>query len=143
MRKTWVTIAVLAAVLAPSASASDRGWWKLDRPAHHTTVQNETFVFVRDGTPIHCVVAQPGDPAGNASAGPFPSLITVFTPYGALNASRATPGGDDFWSDHGYVAVACDIRGTGESGAPGRAVSPIENVDESSTCSAWTRQQPG
>src|SRR4051812_50206292 len=121
MRRTWLVIAavaVLAGLPVGGASAANPqpAWWSYDRAANFTTARTNTFVLVRDGTPIHCVVDQPADADGNALAGPFPALITVFTPYGGVNTLGALPGGDDFWSDHGYVAVACDIRGTGESG---------------------------
>jgi predicted acyl esterase len=145
MARTWVVRAALVAavLLVPGGAAAggaQPGWWSYDRPAAYTTVRTNVLVPMRDGTPIHCAVSQPARD-GAALAGPFPSLITVFTPYGALNAPGALPG-DDFWADHGYVAVACDVRGTGESGGTWQGpLSAVENVDNYDVIQ-WMAAQP-
>ena len=149
MARTWgvrAAVVVLAALSFPAGNAAaanpQPAWWSYDRAATYTTARTNAFVVVRDGTPIHCVVDQPADTTGTALPGRFPALITVFTPYGAVNTLGALPGGDDFWSDHGYVAVACDVRGTGESGGVWQGLlSAVENVDNYDVL-AWMRQQP-
>src|SRR4029079_9281614 len=82
---TWKWSARSAGVLAgaflllpgstPAATGAQPGWWSYDRPATYETVKTNVFVLMRDATPIHCVVSQPGRD-GVALAGPFPSLIT-------------------------------------------------------------------
>jgi predicted acyl esterase len=144
MARWIVSAAILTALLLPggAAAGTQPAWWSYDRPATYTTARTNTFVFVRDGTPIHCVVDQPADTSGNPLAGPFPALITNYTPYGATNALGALPGGDNYWSDHGYVALSCDVRGTGLSGGVWQGLlSPLENVDNYDIL-AWMRQQP-
>ncbi len=135
------SIAALAALaLTATAAAAEPAWWSYDRPPDYGTVKSHVFVLMSDGTPIHCVLAQPAQ-NGAAASGTFPALITSYTPYGALSALGALPG-DDYWASHGYVAMSCDVRGTGSSGGVWQGLlSAIENQDNYELL-AWMRRQP-
>ena len=151
MRRVHMVLAVIAVVLGalglvPAASASSieygaPGWWNYHRPADYATVKSNTYVTLPDGTPIHCVLAQPAK-NGVAARGRFPALIEEYLPYGGVGVLGDLPGGDDFWADHGYVAMSCDIRGTGLSGGVWKGLlSPQENRDNYYLLE-WMRHQP-
>src|SRR4029077_16676953 len=117
MRRGLVAALALGIALAFAgvASAAPPRWWSYDRPADYGTVKdNNVFVTMSDGTPIHCSVAQPAKD-GAAAPGRFPALMNNYTPYGGLGALGDLTT-DDYWADRGYVDVTCDVRGTGRSG---------------------------
>ena len=125
--------------LAAQAGAATPGWWSYDRKADYATSQSDVFVTVRDGTPIHCKLNRPAK-NGMAVDARFPSLIESYTPYGATNGPSVAAG-DDYWADHGYVAMVCDIRGTGYSGGVWQGLlSALENQDDYDLLS-WMRSQ--
>jgi uncharacterized protein len=126
-------------VAAASAAAVQPAWWSNDRPAEYGTVKSHVFVPMGDGTPIHCVLGQPAV-NGAAAPGQFPALITSYTPYGGLSVLGALPG-DDYWASRGYVAMSCDVRGTGYSGGVWQGLlSAVENQDNYELL-AWMRRQ--
>jgi uncharacterized protein len=130
-------LAVLVAVA--TAAAAEPEWWSYDRAAEYGTVKSHVFVPMSDGTPIHCVLAQPAVD-GAAAPGQFPALITSYTPYGALSVLGALPG-NDYWASRGYVAMSCDVRGTGSSGGVWQGLlSAVENQDNYELL-AWMRRQ--
>src|SRR5437868_1300703 len=100
---TGVAVACSAGALAAPAGAAAPAWCRYDRRADYTTSQSDVFVTVRDGTPIHCKLNRPAR-NGSAVAARFPALIESYTPYGATNGPSPS-GGDDYWADHGYVAM--------------------------------------
>ena len=96
-------------------------------PGHHWTPEPATYgvakrtdvpVRMADGTVLRADIDTPADPAtGKPAAGPFPVLLTQ-TPYGkdtagALNSSAI--GLDTYFVKRGYIDVAVDVRGTGDS----------------------------
>jgi putative CocE/NonD family hydrolase len=146
MRVAAVAVGLAALCSASTATASAPAWWRYDRPATHGTVKSNVFVPMRDGTPIHCLLARPAQ-NGVATPGRFPSLITNYTPYGAAQVTGAVGGtsqlpGDDYWASHGYAAMSCDIRGTGGSGGTWQGIlTAIENQDDYDLLQ-WMRRQP-
>jgi uncharacterized protein len=139
-RVAAASVAVLAALVpAASSTAAAPSWWSYDRPAEYGTVKDHVFVPMSDGTPIHCVLARPAV-AGSTAPGTFPGLITSYTPYGALSVLGGLPG-NDYWAARGYVAMSCDVRGTGYSGGVWQGLlSALENQDNYELL-AWMRQQ--
>jgi uncharacterized protein len=130
-------LAVLVA--GATAAAAEPEWWSYDRAAEYGTVKSHVFVPMSDGTPIHCVLAQPAV-NGAAAPGRFPALITSYTPYGGLGVLGALPG-DDYWASRGYIAMSCDVRGTGSSGGVWQGLlSAVENQDNYELL-AWMRRQ--
>src|SRR3954447_20438969 len=93
MRRSLILAAVVA-TLVPGATAragTPPAWRNYDRKADYGTVKdNNVFVTMSDGTPIHCSVAQPAT-NGTAAAGRFPALMDDFTPYGGVGGPPAPP----------------------------------------------------
>src|SRR3954469_22381983 len=143
MRRSLILAAVVA-TLVPGATAragTPPAWWSYDRKADYGTVKdNNVFVTMSDGTPIHCSVAQPAT-NGTAAAGRFPALMDDFTPYGGLGALSDLTA-DDYWADHGYVDVHCDIRGTGRSGGVWQGLLSWQENEDNYEILEWMRQQP-
>jgi hypothetical protein len=144
MRRFHVPVAVLGFVwalgLAATANAAAPAWWSYNRPADYTTVKSNVYVTMPDGTPIHCVQAQPAK-NGVAVPGRFPALMEEYLPYGGLTASNDLPG-DDFWADHGYVGMSCDIRGTGLSGGVWEGLLSAQENRDNYDLLEWMRKQP-
>lgn len=145
MRKGRLGRAALAGVLgilgcaAPAAAAAP-GWWSYDRPADYGTVKSDVFVTVTDGTPIFCSLAQPAK-SGTAAPGRFPALIESYTPYGGVGVTGELSS-DDYWADHGYVAMSCDVRGTGRSGGVWQGLLSWQENQDNYDLLAWMRAQP-
>jgi hypothetical protein len=142
MRRFHVPFAVLVVVawalgLAGTADAAAPPWWSYNRPADYTTVQSDIFVPVRDGTLIRCVLAQPAK-NGQVAPGRFPGLIEEYDPYGAQNVGS----GDDYWADHGYVSMVCDVRGTGLSGGVWQGLLSAQENQDNYDLLEWMRRQP-
>jgi hypothetical protein len=125
---------------AGTAAAAAPAWWNYNRPAEYATVRTSVYVPVSDGTLIYCSLARPAK-NGQPVPGRFPALIEEYLPYGAEQLTDDIPG-DDFWADHGYVALNCDIRGTGLSGGVWAGIlSSRENEDDYDLLE-WMREQP-
>src|SRR4051794_2267964 len=97
-------------------------------PGHEWTPAAATFgvhrqldvpVRMADGTVLRADIATPTDLAtGTPAAGPFPVLLTQ-TPYGKDTAGAAGSsaiGIDPYFVKRGYIDIAVDVRGTGDSG---------------------------
>jgi predicted acyl esterase len=171
MRRVQLLTVVAASVVAglgisgvaAAAAAADSGsiaygapsWWNYNRPAKYTTNTTPVYVTMADGTPIFCALHQPAGPPmtvsengvtetiqGQPAPGKFPGLIEEYDPYGGLGGLGAEPGTDDFWADHGYVSMYCEVRGTGQSGGVWLGLlSEQENLDNYQLLE-WMRQQP-
>lgn len=145
----WIAIATVVAgmlVLAGAAPAAPivygaPAWWSYNRPADYTTVTSNIYVTMPDATPIHCLLAQPAK-NGVAASGRFPALIEEYLPYGGVGALGDLPGGDDFWADHGYVAMSCDVRGTGLSGGVWQGLLSAQENQDNYDLLEWMRRQP-
>jgi putative CocE/NonD family hydrolase len=104
---------------AIAASAAPGPAWTA-RPATYTVAeQTDVPVRMADGTVLRADIATPADPAtGQPAKGPFPVLLTQ-TPYGKDSAGAigsAAIGIDPYFVRRGYIDVAVDVRGTGDSG---------------------------
>ena len=120
-----LTVAAAAGCLfligPPPASAS----WKPGPERYGMVEQHDVPVKMKDGTVLRANVFSPTDPqTGRPAKGPFP-VIMVQTPYGkdaagssagGLNAEASTEIGPiPYFIKRGYIDVAVDIRGTGDS----------------------------
>ncbi len=151
MRRAHITATVLAVVLgalwlsAGAGASSIRfgapAWWSYNRPADYTAVTSNIYVTLPDGTPIHCLLAQPAK-NGAAAPGRFPALMEEYLPYGGVGLLGDVPGGDDFWADHGYVTTSCDIRGTGLSGGVWQGLLSAQENRDNYYLLEWMRHQP-
>src|SRR5947209_3346869 len=144
--RVTVRLAVVAGTLAlsPAAGAMTLGgpaWWSYNRPADYSTVTTNVFVTMPDGTPIHCLLAQPAI-GGVAAPSRFPSLIEEYDPYGGVRAASDLQPPDDFWADHGYVAMTCDVRGTGLSGGVWQGLLSAQENQDNHDLLEWMRAQP-
>lgn len=103
---------------AIAASAAPGHHWTPEPATYGVAKQTDIPVRMADGTVLRADIDTPADPAtGKPAAGPFPVLLTQ-TPYGkdtagALNSSAI--GLDTYFVQRGYIDVAVDVRGTGDS----------------------------
>jgi putative CocE/NonD family hydrolase len=121
-RLLLLTIAA-ASLLAAPASASAA--WKPGPEKYGVGEHANVPVTMSDGTVLKANVFYPTDPGGAAAKGPFP-VIMVQTPYGKDAAGQASGGNGlgqasteigplPYMIKRGYIDVAVDIRGTGDS----------------------------
>ncbi|MDX6638795.1 MAG: uncharacterized protein QOJ01_2306, partial [Solirubrobacterales bacterium] len=111
----------LLLVLAVPASAAS---WKPGPERYGMTEQHDVGVKMKDGTILRANVFYPTNADGSVAKGPFP-VIMVQTPYGKDGAGAGSGGtlGDastevgplPYLIKRGYIDVAVDIRGTGDS----------------------------
>ena len=143
MRKLYGVVLVIGlfslATASPARAGEKPAWWSYDRPATYEAVKSQVMVPVRDGTPIHCTLALPGE-GGAPAAGTFPGLIISYTPYGATQAPAALGG--DMWAEHGYASMTCDIRGTGLSGGAYTSLLSAQENDDNYDLLSWMAAQP-
>src|SRR5512142_1732226 len=123
-----LSAALLAAAGLAAAAALHEAVTASAAPDHTWTPVAATFgvqrrldvpVRMADGTVLRADIATPTDLAtGAPAAGPFPVLLTE-TPYGKDTAGAAGSsaiGIDPYFVKRGYIDVAVDVRGTGDSG---------------------------
>lgn len=99
------------------ASAAPGSRWRPGRAAYGVVTRHNVAVTMRDGTVLRADIASPANAAGRPAAGRFPVLLTQ-SPYGrsaagALGSSAI--GIDPYFVKRGYIDVAVDVRGTGDS----------------------------
>jgi putative CocE/NonD family hydrolase len=154
-----VAFGVLAAVTAGPDGAGAASDPLLDAiaasaaPGHHWTpaaatygVYRQTDVPVRmaDGTVLRADIATPADPdTGKAAAGNFPVLLTQ-TPYGKDTAGAAGSsaiGIDTYFVKRGYIDVAVDVRGTGDSAGTFTLFDP-KQVSDGVALVKWAAKLP-
>ena len=104
---------------AIAASAAPGHNWTLAPATYGVSTQHDVPVRMADGTVLRADIATPRDLATRqVAAGNFPVLLTQ-TPYGKDTAGEANSsaiGIDTKFVTHGYIDVAVDVRGTGDSG---------------------------
>jgi dienelactone hydrolase len=98
VRQARATLALLAAALVCSGSASA------------TVVWTQVTIDASDGTPLACAYVIP---AGTPPAGGWPGVI-LFHGLGSSRAHMKLVG--NAFVRAGFASLACDARGTGESG---------------------------
>jgi putative CocE/NonD family hydrolase len=120
------TMAALVALGAPAGAvvppAADPvpgpapAWLTYNRPADYTAIVTKKIqVPVRDGSWLSCDLYQPGR-NGAAVNGRFPAVFDQFHAYGN-NRALNDPSQLTLLAERGYVAMQCNVRGTG--GTPG------------------------
>ena len=106
--------------LAPpaAASAAPGSGWAPEAATYGVVTQVNVPVTMADGTVLRATIATPADPkTGKPAAGPFPVLLTQ-SPYGKDSAGQlgsSAIGIDPYFVKRGYIDVAVDVRGTGDS----------------------------
>ncbi|HEX3337273.1 MAG TPA: CocE/NonD family hydrolase [Jatrophihabitans sp.] len=117
---------------AIAASAAPGHSWTVPAPRYGVARQNDVAVRMADGTVLRADIATPTDPATNQPApGPFPVLL-IQTPYGKDTAGAAGSsaiGIDPYFVTRGYIDVAVDVRGTGDSGGRFDIFDPKQVAD--------------
>jgi putative CocE/NonD family hydrolase len=130
------TLAAAAAVLAAWAAPAHAAWGSYDRPATYGVV-SETGVPVTmpDGTVLSANINRPDRP------GRYPVLLFQ-TPYGSNGAQKNDGGASDpYLVQRGYVQVAVDVRGTGQSEGTWDPFGPAEQRDGFDLVE-WAARQP-
>jgi putative CocE/NonD family hydrolase len=117
---------------AIAASAAPGHHWAPEPATYGVHWQRHVPVTMEDGTVLSAEIAAPADPAtGQPAPGPFPVLLTQ-TPYGKDTAGMANSsaiGVDTYFVKRGYIDVAVDVRGTGDSGGTFTLFDPQQTAD--------------
>jgi putative CocE/NonD family hydrolase len=117
---------------AIAASAAPGHPWKPEAAKYGVVRQTDVPVSMADGTVLRANIAIPRDPSTKKAAhGPFPVLLTQ-TPYGkdtAGTAGSSAIGIDTYFVKRGYIDVAVDVRGTGDSGGTFDLFDPKQIAD--------------
>ena len=107
---------VRAAEYPAAAAGGPPAFLSYDRPAEYTAVVTKKMqVPVRDGSWLNCDLYRPGKD-GAVAGGPFPAVLDQFHGYG-VNRALNDPPQLTLLAERGYVALQCNVRGTG--GTPG------------------------
>jgi predicted acyl esterase len=121
----------------PSISATDP-FFSYDRPEAHGVHVEQVLVPLRDGSHLSGELHRPANADGTPAAGRFPGIVYEFNGYDAVPLFAA---GVKPFVTRGYVALVCNVRGTG--GSPG-VIDPFgpqeqrDNVD----LIEWLAEQP-
>jgi putative CocE/NonD family hydrolase len=117
---------------AIAASSAPGHEWAPAPPTYGVSKQIDVPVRMADGTVLRADIATPADQAtGRPAPGPFPVLLTQ-TPYGKDTAGAANSsaiGIDTYFVKRGYIDVAVDVRGTGDSGGRFDLFDPKQVTD--------------
>ncbi len=90
------------------------------RPAEYDSVARTTGIHVPVRTPgggestIACTLYQPAR-NGVAAPGRFPGLVIDYTAYHLVDLISRWTGRFDFFPEHGYNVINCDVPGSGSS----------------------------
>ena len=112
-----VALTLLVATLACAGTAT------YSRPAAAAGSWTEVTIAASDGTPLACAYIIP---SGTAPAGGWPGVI-VFHGLGQSHADMESIG--TALAQFGFAALACDARGTGDSGGTFGLDGPKEVQD--------------
>ncbi len=117
---------------AIAASAAPGHHWHPETATYGVARQLDVAVRMSDGTVLRADIATPKDlETGKVAAGAFPVLLTQ-TPYGKDTAGLAGSsaiGIDPYFVERGYIDVAVDVRGTGDSGGTFTLFDPEQVAD--------------
>jgi uncharacterized protein len=141
-------VLALAGVVPPSPSTAQedplpqrvRDFFGYTRPAEYDVLTSHLRVPTRDGTELGCTLYRPATD-GVAEDGPFPSIVTGFTPYFAFHLAEIESYGD-FYATHGYNAVLCAPRGTGTSGGVWPGWFSATEAEDNYDLIEWLADQP-
>ena len=150
-----VIAAAVVAVLVPSlsgagpraafASAAARqtarpAWWGYTRPATYKQVVTELMLPI-DGVKLQCDLSRPGTSAQTPAPGRFPSLLVQYTPYEA-QLEQVVAGDDALFSERGYAALTCVVRGSGESTGTYTPMLSHQEISDGVRLIEWLAHQP-
>ena len=125
-------VATLLANALPAGAAKGgnlKGWDGYDRKAkYEVVVETDLEITMRDGTILVADVHRPD------AKGRFPVLLSQ-TPYGKGSAAN------DYFVERGYVHVAVDVRGTGDSEGVWESFGLAEQGDGYELVE-WAARQP-
>ena len=113
---------------AVAASAAPGHRWQPEAASYGVSQRTDVPVRMADGTVLRADIATPTDRGGAVAAGPFPVLLTM-TPYGKTAGSAAGLGVSRYLVQRGYIDVAVDVRGTGDSGGRFDLFDPKQTSD--------------
>ncbi|MDT4930885.1 MAG: uncharacterized protein QOF92_3752 [Pseudonocardiales bacterium] len=114
---------------AIAASAAPGHPWQPGPATYGARMQADIPVTMADGTVLRADIGTPTDPATKQPAsGTFPVLLTL-TPYGKDVGSSAGLGVNTYLVKRGYIDVAVDVRGTGDSGGGFDLFDPKQTAD--------------
>src|SRR3954468_7488982 len=129
---------------AVAASAAPGHEWTPAAATCGVPRQLDVPVRMADGTVLRADIASPTDLAtGTPAAGPFPVLLTQ-TPYGkdaAGAAGSSAIGIDPCFVKRGYIDIAVDVRGTGDSGGTFDLFDP-KQVQDGVALVKWAARLP-
>jgi putative CocE/NonD family hydrolase len=127
---------------AIAASAAPGHPWQPGAAVYGMKMQTDVPVTMADGTVLRADIATPTDPVTKQPAGgPFPVLMTM-TPYGKDVGSAAGLGVSAYLVKRGYIDVAVDVRGTGDSGGTFDLFDPKQTADGVELVN-WAAKLPG
>jgi uncharacterized protein len=134
--RSFIAAMVVASLWLVAASAPARAAWTPDKAVYGTGLLLDQPVTMDDGTVLRVNVCYPTVASSGAEAsGPFPVLLTQ-TPYG-----KGSSCGDSYMVQRGYIYVAADVRGTGDSGGMFDLFQPQEARD-GATLVRWAVKLP-
>ncbi|NGO69979.1 CocE/NonD family hydrolase [Streptomyces boncukensis] len=129
---TALTATASAAPAAPTGlpdpAAPPDPFFSYGRPAVYGVVREDVHVPLRDGSRLAAQLYRPADRQGRRPApGRFPGLVYEYTAY----AANLEKFGDDaaYFVRRGYLALVCQVRGSGESPGTVDPFSPQEQRD--------------
>ncbi|KNC13452.1 hydrolase [Arthrobacter sp. RIT-PI-e] len=141
-----VAAPVVTTPATPTLSQKDRvpaepddPFFSYDRPAEYDVVREDVRVPVRDGTELACQLYRPGTSPTDVAPGTFPGIVYEYTAY----ARNAEQFGEEagYFVEHGYNALVCQARGSGESPGLLDPFSPQEQRDNYDVIE-WLAQHP-
>ncbi|CAI7977059.1 PepX_C domain-containing protein [Frankia sp. Hr75.2] len=104
------------------------GRWEPGPAAYGADVRTGVSIRMDDGVVLRATVAYPTDRAsGRRAAGRFPVVIEHSVYPEAVGFGSGPV--DTYFTEHGYISVHVNSRGTGGSGGVGQFVSPREARD--------------
>jgi putative CocE/NonD family hydrolase len=147
----WTTLGTRAETSQPGTAITGNAgaqWVDYNPPALYpkTVSQSVQYITMTDGVKLAAYVTQPADASGKAIAAPLPTVL-IQTSYNggadsfAGSTGAALGGADPYISQHGYVQVVVDVRGTGQSQGVWEAFGATEQSDYASVVN-WVTQQP-
>jgi putative CocE/NonD family hydrolase len=137
VRRVLALCAVITAAAGGFAGAAQAAsGWTPEPATYGTGTLIDQPVPMSDGTILRANVCYPTNATTGAPApGPFPVLLTQ-TPYG-----KGSSCGDSYLVQRGYIYVASDARGTGDSGGTFGLFQPRE-ADDGAELVKWAASLP-
>lgn len=127
-----------------AASAAPGSGWRPEPARYGVATQVNVPVRMADGTVLRATIATPADPrTGKPASDTFPVLLTQ-SPYGKDSAGQlgsSAIGVDPYFVRRGYIDVAVDVRGTGDSAGSFTLFDP-QQVKDGVAIVNWAARLP-